>query len=69
MVEGYTDVISLFQIGIENVASSSGTSLTTNQIKLIGRYTKNVTILYDGDQAGIDAAIRAGYIILKNNLC
>ena len=49
LVEGYTDVISLFQIGIENVVASSGTSLTTNQIKLISRYTKNITILFDGD--------------------
>ena len=68
LVEGYTDVISLFQIGIENVASSSGTSLTTNQIKLIGRYTKNVTILYDGDQAGINASLRGLDLILENNL-
>ena len=68
LVEGYTDVISLFQIGIENVASSSGTSLTTNQIKLIGRYTKNVTILYDGDQAGINASLRGLDLILENDL-
>ena len=68
LVEGYTDVISLFQIGIENVVSSSGTSLTTNQIKLIGRYTKNVTILYDGDQAGINASLRGLDLILENNL-
>jgi DNA primase len=68
LVEGYTDVISLFQIGIKNVASSSGTSLTTNQIKLIGRYTKNVTILYDGDQAGINASLRGLDLILENNL-
>ncbi len=68
LVEGYTDVISLFQIGIENVVSSSGTSLTANQIKLIGRYTKNVTILYDGDQAGINASLRGLDLILENNL-
>ena len=68
LVEGYTDVISLFQIGIENVVSSSGTSLTTNQIKLISRYTKNITILYDGDQAGINASLRGMDLILENNL-
>ena len=68
LVEGYTDVISLFQIGIENVVASSGTSLTTNQIKLIARYTKNVTILYDGDQAGINASLRGLDLILENNL-
>ena len=68
LVEGYTDVISLFQIGIENVVSSSGTSLTTNQIKLISRYTKNITILYDGDQAGINASLRGMDLILENDL-
>lgn len=68
LVEGYTDVISLFQIDIENVVASSGTSLTTNQIKLIARYTKNVTILYDGDQAGINASLRGLDLILENNL-
>lgn len=68
LVEGYTDVISLFQIGIENVVSSSGTSLTINQIKLISRYTKNITILYDGDQAGINASLRGMDLILENDL-
>ena len=58
LVEGYTDVISLFRIGIENVVASSGTSLTTNQIKLISRYTKNITILFDGDKAGVAASLR-----------
>lgn len=58
LVEGYTDVISLFQSGIENVVASSGTSLTEGQIKLIKRYTQNVNILYDGDAAGIKASFR-----------
>lgn len=52
LVEGYTDVISLHQSKVENVVASSGTSLTTDQIRLISRYTKNITILYDGDEAG-----------------
>jgi DNA primase len=52
LVEGYTDVISLHQAGIENAVASSGTSLTTNRYRLISRYTKNITILYDGDDAG-----------------
>ena len=68
LVEGYTDVISLFQIGIENVVSSSGTSLTINQIKLISRYTKNITILFDGDKAGINPSLRGMDLILENNL-
>jgi len=68
LVEGYTDVISLFQIGIENVVSSSGTSLTINQIKLISRYTKNITILFDGDKAGINASLRGMDLILENDL-
>ncbi len=68
LVEGYTDVISLHQAGIENVVSSSGTSLTTEQIRLIGRYTKNVTILYDGDEAGIKASFRGIDMILEQGL-
>ena len=68
LVEGYTDVISLFQIGIENVVSSSGTSLTINQIKLISRYTKSITILFDGDKAGINASLRGMDLILENDL-
>ncbi len=68
LVEGYTDVISLFQIGIENVVASSGTSLTINQIKLISRYTKNITILYDGDKAGISASLRGMDLILENDM-
>jgi len=58
LVEGYTDVISLHQGGVENVVSSSGTSLTEDQLRLIGQLTKNLTILYDGDAAGIKAALR-----------
>lgn len=68
LVEGYTDVISLFQAGIENVVSSSGTSLTTGQLKLIGNLTKNLTILYDGDGAGIKAAIRGTEMALSENM-
>ena len=68
LVEGYTDVISLFQIGIENVVASSGTSLTTNQIKLISRYTKNITILFDGDKAGVAASLRGMDLILENDM-
>ena len=68
LVEGYTDVISLFQIGVENVVSSSGTSLTNNQIKLISRYTKNITILFDGDKAGLNASLRGMDLILENDL-
>lgn len=68
LVEGYTDVISLHQAGIENVVSSSGTSLTTEQIRLISRYTKNVTILYDGDEAGIKASFRGIDMILEQGL-
>lgn len=58
LTEGYTDVISMHQAGIENVVASSGTSLTQEQIKLIKRFTNNITILYDGDMAGIKAALR-----------
>lgn len=68
LVEGYTDVITLHQAGIENVVSSSGTSLTTDQIKLIYRYTKNITILYDGDPAGIKASFRGIDMILEQGM-
>lgn len=68
LVEGYTDVISLYQSGVENVVSSSGTSLTTDQIKLIKRYSENVTILYDGDAAGIKASFRGIDMILSEGL-
>ena len=68
LVEGYTDVISLHQAGIENVVSSSGTSLTVDQIKLISRYTPNITILYDGDTAGIKASFRGIDLILEQGM-
>ena len=68
LVEGYTDVISLHQNGVENVVSSSGTSLTTDQIRLIKRYTQNITILFDGDTAGIKAAFRGIDMILEEGL-
>jgi len=68
LVEGYTDVISLHQTGIENVVASSGTSLTQDQIKLIKRFTPNVTVLYDGDAAGIKASLRGIDMILEEGL-
>ena len=68
LVEGYTDVISLHQAGIENVVASSGTSLTTEQIRLIGRFTQNITVLYDGDSAGIKASLRGMDMILEEGL-
>ncbi len=68
LVEGYTDVISMHQAGIENVVSSSGTSLTAEQVKIIDRYTKNVTILYDGDPAGIKASFRGMDMILEQGM-
>ena len=68
LVEGYTDVISMHQAGIENVVSSSGTSLTTGQIKLIRRFTNNITILYDGDSAGIKASFRGIDLILEEGV-
>lgn len=68
LVEGYTDLISLHQAGIENVVASSGTSLTQEQIKLIQRYTKNITILYDGDPAGIKASMRGIDMVLEQGL-
>lgn len=68
LVEGYTDVISLNQAGVEYAVSSSGTSLTADQAKLIKRYTKNVSVLYDGDKAGINAALRGIDLLLKEGL-
>ncbi|HVA99455.1 MAG TPA: DNA primase [Bacteroidia bacterium] len=68
LVEGYTDVISMHQAGIENVVASSGTSLTVEQIRLIRRYTKNITILYDGDAAGIKASFRGIDLVLEEGL-
>lgn len=68
LVEGYTDVISLHQSGIENVVASSGTALTPDQIRLIKRFTPNVTVLYDGDAAGIKASLRGIDLILEEGL-
>jgi len=68
LVEGYTDVISFSQAGIENVVASSGTSLTTGQIQLIKRFTNNVTVLYDGDFAGIKASLRGIDMLLSEGL-
>ena len=68
LVEGYADVISVHQAGIENVVASSGTSLTVEQIRLMGRLTKNITILYDGDAAGIKASLRGLDLILEEGL-
>lgn len=68
LVEGYTDVIQLHQAGIENVVASSGTALTPDQIRLISRYTKNITVLFDGDAAGLRAAIRGIDLILEEGM-
>lgn len=68
LVEGYTDVIALHQAGVENVVASSGTSLTEGQIRLIRRFTQNITILYDGDKAGIKASFRGIDMILKEGM-
>ncbi|HHW81698.1 MAG TPA: DNA primase [Bacteroidales bacterium] len=68
MVEGYTDVLSMHQAGIENVVSSSGTALTSGQIRLIRRFTHNMTVLYDGDDAGISAALRGIDLLLEEGL-
>lgn len=68
LVEGYTDVIQMHQAGIENVVASSGTSLTEQQIKLIKRFTRNVTVIYDGDSAGIKASLRGIDMILRAGL-
>ena len=68
LVEGYTDVTSLHQSGIENVVASSGTSLTIDQIRLIRRFTNNVTIIYDGDQAGIKASLRGIDMVLEEGI-
>lgn len=68
LCEGYTDVISMYQAGIQNVVSSSGTSLTKDQIKLIRRYTQNITILFDGDPAGIKASFRGIDLILEEGM-
>ena len=67
-MEGYTDVISMHQVGVKNVVSSSGTALTEDQVKLIKRYTQNVTVLYDGDAPGIRASFRGIDILLEGGL-
>ena len=68
LVEGYTDVLSMFQAGIENVVASSGTALTPPQIRLIHRFTSNITVLYDGDAAGIKASIRGIDLLLEEGI-
>lgn len=68
LVEGYTDVISMHQAGLENVVASSGTSLTVEQIKLVKRFTNNITLLFDGDAAGLKAALRGVNLILQEGL-
>ena len=68
LVEGYTDVISMHQAGVENVVASSGTSLTTGQIRLIHRFTSNIVVLYDGDAAGIKASIRGIDMLLEEGM-
>ncbi|MDE5703722.1 MAG: DNA primase, partial [Bacteroidales bacterium] len=68
LVEGYADVVSLHQAGIANVVASSGTSLTQDQIKLVSRFTRNITVLYDGDAAGIKASFRGVNMLLEHGL-
>ena len=68
LVEGYTDVMSLHEAGIENVVASSGTSLTYEQVRLIKRFTRNITIIYDGDEAGIKASLRGIDIVLEEGM-
>jgi DNA primase len=68
LVEGYTDVISMHQMGVENVVSSSGTALTTDQIRMIHRFTDNITVLYDGDAAGIKASERGIDMLLAEGM-
>lgn len=68
LVEGYTDVLSMHQAGIENVVASSGTALTADQIRLIKRFTSNITIIYDGDEAGIKASLRGIDLVLEEGM-
>ena len=68
LVEGYADVISMHQAGVENVVASSGTSLTEEQIRLISRFTNNITLMFDGDAAGVKAALRGVNLILKEGM-
>ena len=68
MVEGYTDVISMHQCGIENVVANSGTALSVHQIHTLHRFTSNITLLYDGDAAGIHAAMRGTDMLLAEGM-
>jgi DNA primase len=68
LVEGYTDVLSVHEAGIENVVASSGTALTQEQVRLIKRFTQNITILYDGDEAGIKASLRGIDLVLEESM-
>lgn len=68
IVEGYTDVMALHMAGIENVVAAAGTSLTTGQVKLLSRFTENITFLFDGDSAGVDASIRSIDLVLEQGL-
>ncbi|NQU33049.1 MAG: DNA primase, partial [Bacteroidetes bacterium] len=68
LVEGYTDVLSMHQAGIENVVASSGTALTPDQIRMVKRFTPNITIIYDGDEAGIKASLRGIDLILEEGM-
>ena len=68
MVEGYTDVIAMHQAGIENVVANSGTALSLPQIHLLHRFTSNITLLYDGDEAGIHAAMRGTDMLLQEGM-
>ena len=68
LVEGYTDVLSMHQAGIENVVASSGTALTSDQIRLVKRFTTNITIIYDGDEAGIKASLRGIDLVLEEGM-
>ncbi len=68
LVEGYTDVLSMHQVGIENVVASSGTALTRGQIRMIHRFSENITVLYDGDAAGINAALRGVDLLLEDGM-
>jgi DNA primase len=67
LVEGYMDLVSLFQAGVKNVVASSGTSLTEEQVQLLSRFTKNIIILFDADPAGQKASLRSIEILLKQN--
>lgn len=68
LVEGYTDVTAMHQAGVENVVASGGTSLTSDQLRLIRKYTNNLTIIYDGDNAGIKAALRGLDLAIEEGL-